>query len=217
MSSIFDLFKKLEESRNSSNASSRSGGPAEYMIVGLGNPGRDYEDTRHNAGFMAMDVLCKELGCTCNTSKFKALTGKATVGGKGVLLMKPQTYMNNSGEAVRDGAAFYKIPPENIIVIYDDINFEPGSLRIREKGSDGGHNGIKSIIYQLASDSFPRIRLGVGKKPRPDYDLVAWVMGTLKGEDAERFSESLSQVPQICRMIIEGDIQKAMGSYNKKK
>lgn len=217
MSSIFDLFKKLEESRNSSSASSRSGGPAEYMIVGLGNPGRDYEDTRHNAGFMAMDVLCKELGCTCNTSKFKALTGKATVGGKGVLLMKPQTYMNNSGEAVRDGAAFYKIPPENIIVIYDDINFEPGSLRIREKGSDGGHNGIKSIIYQLASDSFPRIRLGVGKKPRPDYDLVAWVMGTLKGEDAERFSESLSQVPQICRMIIEGDIQKAMGSYNKKK
>ncbi len=212
MSSIFDLFKKIEKNENS-----QPFGPAEYIIAGLGNPGRDYEDTRHNAGFMALDELCKNKNVSCNTLKFKSMTATVMMGDKKVLLMKPQTYMNNSGEAIRDAAAFFKIPPEKIIVIYDDINFEPGVLRIREKGSDGGHNGIKSIIYQLSSDNFPRIRLGVGKKPRPDYDLVAWVMGCIKGEEIENFSKSLKDIPDICKMIIDGNIQKAMGAYNGKR
>lgn len=210
MSSIFDLFKKIEKSDNTQS------GPAEYIIAGLGNPGKDYEDTRHNAGFMALDVLCKKLNVSCSTLKFKSLTCTAQIAGKKVLLMKPQTFMNNSGEAIRDAASFYKIPPEKIIIIYDDINFEPGTLRIREKGSDGGHNGIKSIIYQLSSDSFPRIRVGVGKKPRPDYDLIAWVMGCIKGEELKCFTEAIENVPEICELILKGDIQKAMGAYNKK-
>ena len=212
MSSIFDLFKKIENSGAAAPA-----GPCEYIIAGLGNPGRDYEDTRHNAGFMAMDELCKSLNVSCSTLKFKSMTGTAVIAGKKALLMKPQTYMNNSGEAVRDAAAFFKIPPEKIIIIYDDINFEPGVIRIREKGSDGGHNGIKSIIYQLASDKFPRIRLGVGKKPHPDYDLVAWVMGAIKGAELEAFEKALKDIPDICRMMVEGDMQKAMGAYNGKR
>ena len=210
MASIFDLFKKIEKS------DSPKAGPCEYIIAGLGNPGKEYIRTRHNAGFMALDFICRDKSAECITSKFKSLTCETFIGGKKVLLMKPQTFMNNSGEAIGDASRFYKIPPEKIIVIYDDINFEPGILRIREKGSDGGHNGIKSIIYHLESDAFPRIRIGVGKKPRPDYDLVSWVLGEIKGEDLENLTGALENTAEICSLIISGKTQEAMGRFNSK-
>ena len=210
MASIFDLFKKIEKS------DAPKGGPCEYIIAGLGNPGREYLKTRHNAGFMALDFICRDKGVECITSKFKSLTCETFTDGKKVLLMKPQTFMNNSGEAIGEASRFYKIPPEKIIVIYDDINFDPGVLRIREKGSDGGHNGIKSIIYHLESDAFPRIRVGVGKKPRPDYDLVRWVLGEIKGDDLEKLTGVFENIPEICSLIVSGKTQDAMGRYNSK-
>lgn len=210
MASIFDLFKKIEKS------DAPKSGPCEYIIAGLGNPGKEYSRTRHNAGFMALDFICRDKGVECITSKFKSLTCEATICDKKVLLMKPQTFMNNSGEAIGEASRFYKIPPEKIIVICDDINFEPGVLRIREKGSDGGHNGIKSILYHLDSDAFPRIRVGVGKKPRPDYDLVSWVLGEIKGDDLEKLTETLAHTTEICSLMVSGKTQDAMGRYNSK-
>ena len=151
-------------------------GPPEFIIVGLGNPGKQYELTRHNAGFLFADLLADKNGVKINKIQFKAVTASLTLGGVKCLLMKPQTFMNNSGEAVRQAASFYKIPPERILVVFDDISLPCGRLRIRRKGSDGGHNGIKSIIYHLNSDAFPRVKLGVGEKPHPDYDLADWVL-----------------------------------------
>ena len=148
---IFDLFKQIEDSRQTTS------GPITHIVVGLGNPGKEYTYTRHNAGFMCMDVICSKYGACIDKSKFKALVGECTIAGKRVLLMKPQTFMNNSGEAIREAADFYNIPAENIIIIYDDISIDVGKLRIRKKGSAGGHNGIKSIIAHLSSSEFPRV------------------------------------------------------------
>lgn len=148
--------------------------------MGLGNPGKQYELTRHNAGFLFADLLADKNGVKINKIQFKAVTASLTLGGVKCLLMKPQTFMNNSGEAVRQAASFYKIPPERILVVFDDISLPCGRLRIRRKGSDGGHNGIKSIIYHLNSDAFPRVKLGVGEKPHPDYDLADWVLSQFK-------------------------------------
>ena len=210
MASIFDLFKKIEKKRES------AGGPPEYIVAGLGNPGREYVYTRHNAGFAAADFINREYGAECTVSRFRALTSEITVEGKKVLLMKPTTYMNNSGIAVREAASYYKIPPEKIIVFCDDINFEPGKMRIRGSGSDGGHNGLRSIIEHLSSDAFPRIKIGVGKKPSPEYDLASWVLGRIPDEDMEKLKECLAASPEICRMIISGDISGAMSIYNKR-
>ena len=149
-----------------------SSGVYDYMIVGLGNPGRQYEDTRHNVGFITMDMLSDKYGAKINKLKFKSLMGEGRIEGKRCLLLKPQTFMNLSGEAVRDAAQFYKIPPENIIVIFDDISLEPGKLRIRRKGSHGGHNGMKNIIYLLNNDNIPRIKMGVGAKPNPSAPIT---------------------------------------------
>ena len=158
-------------------------GPPEFIIVGLGNPGKQYELTRHNAGFLFADLLADKNGVKINKIQFKAVTASLTLGGVKCLLMKPQTFMNNSGEAVRQAASFYKIPPERILVVFDDISLPCGRLRIRRKGSDGGHNGIKSIIYHLNSDAFPRVKLGVGEKPHPDYDLADWVLSQFKKDE----------------------------------
>lgn len=212
MASIFDLFKKIETEKAKAPV-----GPCEYIVAGLGNPGAEYIKTRHNAGFSAIDFICRDMGVECVDLKFKALTAKADICGKKVLLMKPQTFMNNSGESLREAADFYKIPPEKITVLYDDINFEPGTLRIREKGSDGGHNGMKSIIYHLSSDNFPRVKIGVGKKPRPEYDLVKWVLGEMSGEQLEELTKALCLIPDICSLIISGKISEAMGKYNGKR
>lgn len=209
MPSIFDLFKRIEKK------TAATSGPPEYLIVGLGNPGGDYTKTRHNAGFFAADALCRSLGAECVESKFKALSARGEIAGHSVLILKPTTFMNNSGIAVRDAASFYKIPPEKIIVFCDDVNFDAGKMRIRERGSDGGHNGLKSIIYHLSSDSFPRVKIGVGKKPA-EYDLADWVLSKIPEDDLAKIAECASASPDICERIIKGDIQSAMGLYNKR-
>ncbi len=198
------FFKKRE----------KPSGGVDYMIVGLGNPGSEYEATRHNAGFIVVDMLAEKLGCGLTKLKFKSLYGTADIGGKKCLILKPQTFMNNSGEAVRDAAAFYKIPAENIIVVSDDISLDVGRLRIRRKGSDGGHNGLKSIIYLLNSDNFARIKVGVGKKPHPDYDLAAWVLSRFKNDEVDDLKKAAENACDAIKLMVEGKTDMAMNKFN---
>jgi PTH1 family peptidyl-tRNA hydrolase len=186
----------------------------DYLVVGLGNPGAKYETTRHNAGFLCITRLEDTLNFSAKKLKFHALIGDAKIGTHKVLFMKPQTMMNNSGLAVKECAAFYKIPAENIIVIFDDISLEPGKLRIRRKGSAGGHNGIKSIIAHLGSDNFPRIKLGVGKKPHPDYDLADWVLANFPKSDIPAVRQAIDDACGALEYIVNGDIDGAMSKYN---
>ena len=210
MSNIFDLFKKIESGTPAPT------GPVTHIIVGLGNPGAQYELTRHNAGFLAVDRIAERLHVRVDRARFRALCGEATFADRHVLLMKPQTFMNLSGEAVREAAAFYKIPPENVIVISDDVNFDVGRIRIRAKGSDGGHNGIKNIIYQLQSDQFPRVRLGVGVKPHPEYDLADWVLAPFPKEAADALGAALDRIYGGVELILKGDLPGAMQLCNGK-
>ncbi len=189
-------------------------GPPEFMIVGLGNPGSKYETTRHNTGFMFMDLLADKIGTDINKIQFKAVTATAEVSGKKCLLMKPQTFMNNSGEAVKAAAAFYKIPPEKIIVVFDDISLPCGKMRIRKKGSDGGHNGIKSIIYHLNSDNFPRVKMGVGEKPHPDYDLADWVLSSFGKDEMTLMREAAGNAVSAVELMVNGETDKAMNKFN---
>ena len=189
-------------------------GPPEYLIVGLGNPGRQYELTRHNAGFLFADLLADKLSANINKIQFKSVTAAVELGGKKCLLMKPQTFMNNSGEAVKQAAAFYKIPPEKIIVVFDDISLPCGKLRIRRKGSAGGHNGIKSIIYHLNSDNFPRIKLGVGEKPHPDYELADWVLSNFKKDELPLLREAVEKACDAAELMVNGNTDKAMSNFN---
>ena len=186
-----------------------------YIIAGLGNPGKKYEKTRHNAGFIAIDYIAERSGVKIDRVKFRSLVSEATLGGVRVLLMKPQTLMNNSGLAIGEAAAFYKIPPENVIVLHDEISFDAGVLRIRRKGSAGGHNGLKSIISSLGSDSFPRVKIGVGQKPTPDYDLVDWVLGRLTDSDMKNISERLDDINAACELMLQGKIDDAMCKFSK--
>ena len=192
----------------------RAVGAPEFLIVGLGNPGKEYEFTRHNAGFLCLDLFAQENDIKINRLKFNALIGDAEIGGKRCILAKPQTFMNNSGEAVRDIASFYKIPPEKIIVIFDDISLPCGRLRIRRKGTDGGHNGIKSIIYQLQSDQFPRIKLGIGAKLHPEQPLADWVLSVMKGDDLENLRSACLKACDAIPLLVNGETEKAMGLYN---
>ena len=194
-----------------SQPSSRS---PEFLIVGLGNPGKQYELTRHNAGFLCLDLLAQENGFKINKLKFNALIGDAVIASKRCLAVKPQTFMNNSGEAVRDIAAFYKIPPEKIIVIFDDISLPCGKLRIRRKGTDGGHNGIQSIIYQLQRDQFPRIKLGIGAKAHPDQPLADWVLSVMKDDDLKNLREAAEHACSALELMLNGETEKAMNLYN---
>ncbi len=193
---------------------SSSVGAPEFMIVGLGNPDRKYEFTRHNAGFLCVDMLAQKHGFTVKKLKFRSLLGDAVIGGHRCLILKPQTYMNLSGEAVREAAAFYKIPPERILVLFDDISLDVGKLRIRRKGTDGGHNGIKNIIYHLASDKFPRIKIGVGKKPHPDYDLADWVLSEFKKDEEAPLKSALENACAAVELLLDGETDKAMNLYN---
>lgn len=186
----------------------------EYIIAGLGNPGTKYEMTRHNAGFLSMDLMAIEEGLDIKRLRYHALTADAVINGHRCLLMKPQTMMNNSGDAVAEAAGFYKIPPENVIIIYDDISLDVGQTRIRRKGSAGGHNGIKSIIAGLGSENFPRVKIGVGKKPNPEYDLVSWVLGRFPKELERDLKSSLENSTKAVRLIVDGEIDKAMNLYN---
>lgn len=189
-------------------------GPPEFVIVGLGNPGAKYETTRHNTGFMFMDVLADKYDVKLKKIQFKAVTGQTEINGHKCLLVKPQTFMNNSGESVREIVSFYKIPPEKIIVVFDDISLPCGKLRIRRKGSDGGHNGIKSIIYQINSDAFPRIKLGVGEKPHPDYDLADWVLSSFKKDEIILMREACEKSVSAVEFMVDGNIDKAMSNFN---
>ena len=186
----------------------------DFIIAGLGNPGAKYEMTRHNAGFLAIDLLAIKEGFDVKKLRHHALTADVNINGKRCLVMKPQTMMNNSGEAVGEAAKFYKIPAENVIIIYDDISLDVGQTRIRRKGSAGGHNGIKSIIAHLGSEDFPRIKIGVGKKPTPEYDLVNWVLGRFPKEQEADLKSALENTASAVRLMVDGQIDKAMNLYN---
>lgn len=184
-----------------------------YVILGIGNPGKQYDNTKHNIGFISLDFLASTMGVSINKIKHKALIGEGKLAGERVILVKPQTFVNLSGESAREILSFYKIPPENLIVICDDVNLDAGRVRIRPSGSDGGHNGLKSIIYQLSSDSFPRIRMGVGKKPE-HYDLADWVLSKFSKEEIKIMSETVDKVPDMVSEIIKNGVQSAMNKYN---
>mgnify|MGYP000761107777 CR=1 FL=1 len=206
--SIFDLFAKIEKK------SAPLQGSVSWLIVGLGNPGTKYEATRHNVGFEAVECVARDAHVQIRDLKFKAVCAQAMVGGARVLLLKPQTFMNLSGEAVRDAAAFYKIPPEHIIVLFDDVSLDCGRLRVRRKGSDGGHNGIKNIIYHLKSDAFPRVKIGVGAPPHKEYDMADWVLGKPQGDDRERLQQAQERAAKAVACVIENGVDAAMNLYN---
>ena len=210
MADIFELFKKI----SSENTVSRE--PISHIVVGLGNPGAQYLHTRHNAGFLAIDYICNKYNARVNKSAHKALVGEATIGGKRVLLVKPQTYMNLSGESIKSALDFYKIKPENLIVIYDDISLDVGRLRVRRDGSAGGHNGIKSIIANIGTQIFPRIKVGVGQKPHPDYDLASWVLSEFKNDELKALEGTFPTVCEGLEKILTTSIDDAMQVCNKK-
>ncbi len=191
----------------------RSGGIS-WLVVFLGNPGTKYEMTRHNAGFMAGDSMAKAQGAAINRSRFKALTGTCDIGGETVMLMKPQTFMNLSGEAVAQAVSFYKLAPDHVIVVSDEVALPIGKLRIRTKGSAGGHNGLKNIIALLGTDQFPRIRIGVGAAPHPDYDMADWVLSSFKGKDAEDILAAAARAAEAVECYITKGADRAMNLYN---
>ena len=191
----------------------KSGG-VDWLLVCLGNPGDQYENTRHNVGFMVADELAERHNIPVQRLKFRALTNTVTVGDRKVLLMKPVTYMNLSGEAVHEAAAFYKIPPEHILVVSDEVSLAPGKLRVRRSGSAGGHNGLKNIIAHLGTDQFPRIRVGVGQKPHPDYDMADWVLGKFQGEDKKAVEAAVKKAADAAECLIQEGVDKAMNKYN---
>ncbi|MGN1409727.1 MAG: aminoacyl-tRNA hydrolase [Eubacteriales bacterium] len=208
MADIFELFKKIQSTEK------KDAGKPEFIIAGLGNPGEKYTYTRHNAGFLCADFLSQKLSCPIKTLKFKSLYGITNIGEHRVMLLKPQTYMNASGDAIGEAAEFYQIPPENIIIISDDIYLAPGRMRVRKSGSHGGHNGLKSITERLGSENFPRIRIGVGEKPNPEYELADWVLGKIPKEDEEKLFSVFGVVFENLPLIIDGKIDEAMGKCN---
>lgn len=209
MANIFDLFKQIEKKDRVDG-----GAPIEYIVAGLGNPGGKYEKTRHNAGFTAIDHIAQKCGVRIDRARFDALVGECTISGKRVLLVKPQTFMNLSGKAVGSAAGFYKVSADNIIVLSDDVTLDVGRLRARRKGSAGGHNGLKSINEHLGTELYPRIKIGVGKKPHPEYDLADWVLSELSAGDLKLMSSSFDALFAGLEKIIAGDFDGAMQICN---
>lgn len=193
---------------------SERGGKIEYIIAGLGNPGSRYEMTRHNAGFLAMDLMAIEDGFEIKKLKHHALVAVTEISGKKCLVMKPQTMMNDSGRAIGEAAEYYKVPPQKVIVVFDDVSLDIGNTRIRRKGSAGGHNGIKSIISHLKSEDFPRVKIGVGKKPTAEYDLASWVLGKFPKSDEPQLKSALENSVKAVHLMVEGKIDEAMNMYN---
>lgn len=206
---IDELFKKIASEREP-----KTSAPISFIVAALGNPGKEYDGTRHNAGFAAMDYICEKTGEKVQKVKFDAFVGEASIGGTRVLLMKPQTFMNASGVSISAAADFYKIAPEHIIVLCDDITQEPGKMRIRRNGSAGGHNGLKSVIACLDSQNFHRVRIGVGAKPTPEYDLADWVLGKFSQDDKKHVNSCFEKAYNAIELIIKGDTEKAMCLYN---
>ena len=189
-------------------------GPVEYLIVGLGNPDKKYENTRHNCGWLALDYIADKRGCRVNKIKYKSFVGECTIAGKRVMLMKPTTYMNNSGQAVTEAMRFYKLPPENVIVIFDDVSLDVGKMRIRQKGSDGGQKGMRSIIYLSGKDTFPRIKIGIGAKPNPHWELADWVLSKFSGDEMPTLETMFDNANEAVELMINGRIDRAMNLYN---
>lgn len=185
-----------------------------WLIVGLGNPGREYERTRHNTGFRAVELLAAKLGCKIDRAKFQGLYAQVNYNGRKLFLLKPQTFMNLSGRAVLQLSAYYSIPPERIIVLFDDISLPPGRLRIRAEGSAGGHNGIKSIIAEVGSQNFPRVKIGVGAKPNPEYDLAAWVLSTFSAKEEKDLRFALENAADAALAILDRGVPEAANRYN---
>lgn len=206
--SVFDVFDRISKNSNSSR------GKIEYIIVGLGNPGLEYEGSRHNAGFFTVDTLAQQNGANIDKMQFKGKTCEVILNGVKCLLLKPYTYMNNSGESVVQAMNFYKLNTDRLIVVYDDISLPPGKLRIRRKGSHGGHNGIRSIIELTGSDNFLRIKMGVGNKPHVDYDLAKWVLGKFNKEDSEKMKSSAENACECLKLMVSGKTDEAMNKYN---
>lgn len=199
-----NLFSRQQESP----------GAVEYIVAGLGNPGSKFDLTRHNAGFMAIDRIAENAGVKIDRLKFKGLCCTASIGDKKALLLKPETYMNLSGQSVVEAMNFYKIPPEKTIIIYDDISFPPGKMRIRLKGSDGGQNGMKNIIYLAGKDTFPRIKLGTGSKPNKEWDLADWVLTRFTPQELDLFYEAAEKAGKAVALIMQGKAPEAMNRYN---
>lgn len=192
----------------------KSTGPVDWIVVFLGNPGTKYDKTRHNAGFMTAEKCEKATGARILRARFRALTDQVRVGEQTVLLLKPQTFMNLSGEAVGEAAKFYKVPPERVLVVSDDVSLPVGKLRIRARGSAGGHNGLKSIIQHLGTDAFPRVKIGVGAPPHPDYDMADWVLGRFQGRDAEDMDAACTRAWEAAESVITQGTEKAMSRFN---
>ena len=192
----------------------RKKAPVSWLVVGLGNPGAKYENTRHNVGFMTADILAGRSGEPIRRVKYHALTSEAVIGGQSVLLMKPTTFMNLSGQAVSEAARFYKIPADHVLVISDDVDLPLGKLRIRKSGSAGGHNGLKNIIQLLGTDQFPRLKIGVGGKPHPDYDMADWVLGQFQGEDKKTIDAAAARAADAVECLLADGIDRAMNQYN---
>ncbi len=190
------------------------GGSVQYLIVGLGNPDKKYELTRHNTGWLALDYIAEKYECKINKIKFKSFVGECTIGSSRVMLIKPTTYMNNSGQAVVEAMNFYKIPPERVIVIFDDISLDVGKMRIRQKGSDGGQKGMRSIIYLSGSDAFPRIKIGIGAKPNPGWDLADWVLSRFSDGEFKKMQDMFENAANAVELIADGKIDRAMNKYN---
>lgn len=195
-------------------SSAAAPGPVDFIIVGLGNPGKQYEGTRHNAGFAALEALADKLDVRVDRVRFKSYCGEARIGGTKVLLLMPQTFMNLSGEAVRDAMQFYKIPPERCLILFDDISLPVGTIRVRLKGSDGGQRGMRSIITLTGSDQFPRVKIGIGGKPHPDYDLAAWVLSHFSKEEAPLLLEAAQNAAEAACLIVRGQTDEAMNRYS---
>ncbi len=189
--------------------------PVDFIVVGLGNPGKKYEKTRHNAGFMAIDKFASKNGAKIDRSKFHALTCTCTVNGYKLLLLKPQTFMNESGVAVREAMDFYKLSPDRVLIMFDDISLEPGVMRVRRKGSAGGQKGMKSIIERCSSEEFPRIKIGVGAKPHPEYDLADWVLSNFTAQEMKKIDEATDNAAAAAGLIIKGEIDAAMSRYSR--
>ena len=192
----------------------RKKAPVSWLVVGLGNPGAKYENTRHNVGFMTADALADRNGEPIRRVKYHALTSEAVIGGQSVLLMKPTTFMNLSGQAVSEAARFYKIPADHVLIVSDDVDLPLGKLRIRKSGSAGGHNGLKNIIQLLGTDQFPRLKIGVGGKPHPDYNMADWVLGQFQGEDKKTIDDAVARAADAVECLLADGIDRAMNQYN---
>lgn len=209
MADIFELFKQISNQKTTVPT-----GPVEYIVACLGNPGKQYENTRHNVGFITADQISEKHNFKIDRLRFQSLTGECLISGKKVLFLKPSTFMNLSGQAVVEAMNFYKVPIEHVIVVHDDVSLAPGRLRVRPHGSHGGHNGLKNIIYLTGKDTFPRIKIGVGDKPHPDYDMADWVLGVPDAQDRKLIEQSILKVNDVIELLVDDKLNDAMNRYN---